>query len=72
MLGLPGYLIPRGTEVIFNYYAVHMNGKVHAQPADFRPARFLDDQGKFLSVPGYYAFGTGELSVVDKLLCIQT
>ncbi|XP_072023648.1 cytochrome P450 2J6-like [Amphiura filiformis] len=43
---LVGYDIPKGTAVVFNHWAVHNDPDVWAEPEQFRPERFVDDDGK--------------------------
>lgn len=38
-----GYLIPKGTGVLNNVYAIHMDAKRHPDPRRFEPLRYKDD-----------------------------
>ncbi|XP_034485747.1 probable cytochrome P450 304a1 [Drosophila innubila] len=58
---LLGYSIPKGTIVIPSLYAYHLDKRVWKDPENFRPERFLDENGKFclksdVSLP----FGAGK------------
>ncbi|XP_017868735.1 PREDICTED: probable cytochrome P450 304a1 [Drosophila arizonae] len=58
---LMGYRIPKDTLVIPSLYAMHMDKRIWGDPENFRPERFLDDQGKLclkkdMSLP----FGAGK------------
>ncbi|KII83625.1 hypothetical protein PLICRDRAFT_148005 [Plicaturopsis crispa FD-325 SS-3] len=53
-----GYLIPKGTVVFPNVWAIsHDAANSKHDPADFVPERFLDDEGEVN--PANYAFGFG-------------
>ena len=41
-----GYFFPKNTTVISNIYRVHNNPKVWGDPENFRPERFLSEDGK--------------------------
>lgn len=43
---LRGYVIPAGTVVIPCVNSVHMDPDIWDNPTEFRPSRFLDDNGK--------------------------
>ncbi|XP_017868613.1 PREDICTED: probable cytochrome P450 304a1 [Drosophila arizonae] len=58
---LMGYRIPKDTIVVPSLYAMHMDKRIWSDPDNFRPERFLDDQGKLclkkdMSLP----FGAGK------------
>ena len=43
-----GYAIPKGTQVLFNNWAIHHDEKHWADPFDFKPERWIDEQGNFI------------------------
>lgn len=57
---LGGFYVPKDTIVIAGLYALHNDRKIWGDPENFRPERFLSDDGKLnlkkdLSLP----FGAG-------------
>jgi cytochrome P450 len=40
-----GYMIPKGTLLLANLYSVHHNPKYWGDPENFRPERFLSEDG---------------------------
>ncbi|XP_015181173.1 PREDICTED: cytochrome P450 18a1 [Polistes dominula] len=54
------YLIPAGSQVVPNIYAVHMDPKLWDQPEEFRPSRFLDSEGKPQKPKHFMPFGIGQ------------
>ena len=59
---IQGYTIPKHTWMFINTYSVHMNPKHWDKPREFRPERFLDEQGKVTRPDCFLAFGLGKLS----------
>ncbi|XP_042143749.1 cytochrome P450 2C15-like [Ixodes scapularis] len=59
---IDGYFIPKGTVVIGNIWAVHMDRNLWKKPEEFDPTRFLDQTGtKILPKPDYLiAFSVGK------------
>lgn len=45
---LQGYQIPKGTTVLVNLWSLHHDPEIWDAPDEFRPERFLDDNGGFL------------------------
>ncbi|XP_037952787.1 probable cytochrome P450 304a1 [Teleopsis dalmanni] len=43
---LMGYKVPKNTVIIPGLYAYHMDERIWGDPENFRPERFLDDEGK--------------------------
>ncbi|KAG9296288.1 hypothetical protein G9A89_014880 [Geosiphon pyriformis] len=41
-----GYLIKAGSIVVLNIHGIHMNPKLHENPDQFNPDRYLDENGK--------------------------
>ncbi|EEC19820.1 cytochrome P450, putative [Ixodes scapularis] len=49
-----GFSIPKGTVVIANLWAVHMDPKLWTKPDEFDPTRFMDEEGRgILAKPEY-------------------
>ncbi|KAG0434422.1 hypothetical protein HPB47_019120 [Ixodes persulcatus] len=49
-----GFFIPKGTVVIANLWAVHMDPKLWTKPDEFDPRRFMDEEGRgILAKPEY-------------------
>ncbi|XP_070567861.1 cytochrome P450 2U1-like [Ptychodera flava] len=44
-----GYTIPKGTMVMSNLWAVHMDKENWERPEEFNPSRFLDDNGEIVN-----------------------
>ena len=45
---LAGYRIPKGTQVLFNNWAMHHDDRQWEDPYDFKPERWFDDDGKLI------------------------
>lgn len=54
-----GYTIPKGTVIMPNLWSVHRDPTVWDDPDTFKPARFLDDEGKLLRKECFIPFGIG-------------
>lgn len=58
-----GYTIPKGAKVFLNAWAIHRDPQFWDNPDEFRPERFLGDQGNKLDFSGnnlhYIPFGSG-------------
>jgi 26-hydroxylase len=57
---LEGHLIPKNTHVIPLLHAVHMDPEVWDQPEEFRPERFLNNEGKVHKPKQFMPFGSGQ------------
>ncbi|KAM7363718.1 putative cytochrome P450 304a1 [Cochliomyia hominivorax] len=56
-----GYKIPKDTLIVPSLYAYHNDKRVWGDPENFRPERFLDDQGKLcLKKDVSFPFGAGK------------
>ncbi|PIK53304.1 putative cytochrome P450 2J6 [Apostichopus japonicus] len=54
-----GYTIPKGIAVIPNVYAVMRNPVLWPKPLEFKPERFLDENGKFTKPEHFIPFNIG-------------
>ena len=62
-----GYRIPKDTLVIGNLYAVNNYPNMWKNPREFRPERFIDENGKYNSGDEpVIAFGTGKRSCIGE------
>nr|CAD7426505.1 unnamed protein product [Timema monikensis] len=65
---LQGYSIPKDTMVICNFNGTLMNKTFWGDPENFRPERFLDEEGKVV-IPDYYTpFGFGKHRCMGETL----
>nr|CAD7588588.1 unnamed protein product [Timema genevievae] len=65
---LQGYNIPKDTMVICNFNGTLMNKMFWGDPENFRPERFLDEDGKVV-IPDYYTpFGFGKHRCMGETL----
>ncbi|XP_013389733.1 cytochrome P450 2D17-like isoform X2 [Lingula anatina] len=63
-----GYLIPKGTQLMANYWSIFMNETVWPNPYDFQPMRFIDDRGNVKKVEGFIPFSLGKRSCPGESL----
>ncbi|KAI3460265.1 hypothetical protein Pfo_016928 [Paulownia fortunei] len=66
---LGGYYIPTGVEIAINIYGCNMDKKLWENPEEWRPERFLDDDGKDESMDLHktMAFGAGKRACAGAL-----
>ena len=63
------YLLPAGTQIIVNFDKIHHDSDNFAQPEDFRPERFLSEDGrKFIRSEKVIPFGYGKRSCPGESL----
>ncbi|GFY80155.1 cytochrome P450 18a1, partial [Trichonephila inaurata madagascariensis] len=57
-----GYVIPKGSDITANLWALHNDPKYWDKPEEFRPERFLTDNGTKLikQPPSYAPFSVGK------------
>lgn len=61
---MDGYRIPKETTVLMSVYDLHFDPKLFAEPDEFKPERFITENGE-IKVPKYmYHFGCGKEFVV--------
>ena len=54
------YVIPKGTLIVQNLYGIHHDPKYWDDPEEFKPERFLDEEGRFKGRgPNLHPFGIG-------------
>ncbi|MPC36298.1 Cytochrome P450 2L1 [Portunus trituberculatus] len=59
---LGGYTIPKGAVVSTTVTAIHYDSRYWDRPEEFRPERWLDENGKFSMVKeGFLPFGVGKV-----------
>ena len=62
---IAGYQIPKGTLIIGNLHGIHNNPKEWQNPREFRPERFITEDGSFsVGHKPLFPFGTGSRSCV--------
>ncbi|XP_071452662.1 methyl farnesoate epoxidase-like [Hetaerina americana] len=66
------YTIPKNARVILNIHGLHHDPKVWNDPANFRPARFLDEEGKAVGHDGLLPFGIGKRSCIGEAVAHST
>ncbi|XP_072015542.1 vitamin D 25-hydroxylase-like isoform X2 [Amphiura filiformis] len=66
-----GYTIPRNSVVISNLYAVMHSPELWGDPEEFRPERFLDDEGNFREPDEVIPFGVGRRVCLGEALARQ-
>jgi len=65
---LEGHIIPKNTHIIPLLHGVHMDPEVWDQPEEFRPERFLTEEGKLHKPKHFMPFGAGQrMCLGDKL-----
>ncbi|XP_070574469.1 steroid 17-alpha-hydroxylase/17,20 lyase-like [Ptychodera flava] len=64
-----GYNVPKGTQIWTNLWKVHMDEKYWKEPEQFRPERFLDEDGKTLpKQDSFLPFSAGRRVCVGEVL----
>ncbi|GAA6058281.1 hypothetical protein JCM3770_002891 [Rhodotorula araucariae] len=58
-----GYFIPKGTIVLANHWAIHLDPELYPEPTKFKPERFISESGALIgtkfSEAGHHAYGFG-------------
>ena len=78
-LSTAGYDIPKGTPITVNHYALHFDPDQWDEPNEFKPERFLNEDGKLGKMPqSFLPFSAGrrvcpaEVMAKVQLFCILT
>jgi len=66
-----GYNIPKGSMVITNLWAAHMDPVIWKDPEIFCPERFLDENGGIINKEIMISFSMGKRSCVGEILARQ-
>ena len=56
---LQGFSIPKGTTLFSNIWAVHHDPELWTDPDEFRPQRFLNEEGAVFQPEYYMPFSAG-------------
>jgi len=67
-----GYFIPKGTVVFANIWAISHDDEIHANPSEFIPERFIDEDGGLTSDSRIFAYGFGRRMCVGKHVASST
>ncbi|XP_014230693.1 methyl farnesoate epoxidase-like [Trichogramma pretiosum] len=67
-----GYEIPKDTIILMNFYSANNDEKVWKDPQEFRPQRFLDENGKLRSNSASIPFGVGKRRCLGEVLARHT
>ena len=67
-----GYKIPKDTTVILHTYGIMHDPDVFDSPESFKPERFIDSNGSYLSTrhPGFVPFGMGRRVCLGEKLAL--
>ena len=67
---LQGYHIPKGTTLLINLWSLHHDPDLWDAPNDFRPQRFLREDGKFVapSTDSFHPFSAGRRHCLGESL----
>ncbi|XP_063916934.1 cytochrome P450 2J3-like [Zophobas morio] len=63
---IEGLTIPKGAMIMPLLWAIHMDPSVYEMPEEFRPERFLDDDGKFFKPESFVPFSCGKRMCVGE------
>jgi len=66
-VNMKGYTIPKGTQVIYNTYSLHMDEDHWGDPKSFRPERFIEN-GKYVHNERLFPFGIGRRRCLGETL----
>ncbi|CAG7731358.1 unnamed protein product [Allacma fusca] len=56
------YIIPKDTNLLINYYSIHMDKEFWGDPENFRPDRFLNEESSIINSDHIMSFSAGKRS----------
>nr|BAN14691.1 cytochrome P450 [Plautia stali] len=63
-----GYRIPKDSIVLANLYSLHMSKDYWTDPENFRPERFIDENGAIVQYDFFIPFGLGKRRCIGEAL----
>lgn len=66
-----GYLIPKGTWITGNLWAIHRNPNEYPEPDEYKPERFIEKTRPYPNKKGHNAFGWGRRQCSGQPLAEQ-
>lgn len=66
------YNIQKGDVMVMNTYSIHMDERVWGDPNNFRPERFLDENGQVNNLASFMPFGMGKRVCIGETLARHT
>ncbi|XP_075210642.1 methyl farnesoate epoxidase-like [Lycorma delicatula] len=63
-----GYIIPKDTTVLASIYSVHMDNEHWGDPENFRPERFINNEGKIIQDEWFIPFSLGKRRCLGETL----
>lgn len=68
---IAGFKIKQDLMVVSNIWAVHNNKEIWGDPENFRPERFIDENGEFKGNENLLAFSIGKRFCLGKTLALE-
>lgn len=67
---LCGYDLEPNNQVVFNIDSVHYDPEVFESPYEFRPERFLDENGRLVNTEKVWSFSIGKRACPGESLAV--